>query len=112
MINSDQGSPRSNSTSRERDIVKKGIKRLEKQILQLISVLISGEQVDIVLLKKCKTVDVPAVNSAIGNVQKALQKYIGFDGTDLDVKWPYRTSIQFDESLLSPTSLWRYAGGL
>ena len=34
MINSDQGSPRSNSTSRERDIVKKGIKRLEKQILQ------------------------------------------------------------------------------
>ena len=26
------------------------------------------------------------MNSAIGNVQKALQKYIGFDGTDLDVK--------------------------
>ena len=34
------------------------------------------------LLKKCKTVDVPAMNSAIGNVQKALQKYIGFEGMD------------------------------
>ena len=66
----------------ERDIVKKGIKRLEKQIIQLISVLISWEQVDIALLKKCKTVDVPAVNSAIGNVQKALKKYVGFEGMD------------------------------
>ena len=26
----------------------------------------------------------PAVNSAIGNVQKALQKYVGFDGMDSD----------------------------
>ena len=34
------------------------------------------------LLKKCKTVDVPAMNSAIGNVQKALQKYVGFEGMD------------------------------
>ena len=39
---------------------------------------------DIALLKKCKTVDVPAVNSAIGNVQKALQKYVGFNGMDSD----------------------------
>ena len=35
---------------------------------------------NIALLKKCKTVDVPVVNSAIGNVQKALQKYLGFNG--------------------------------
>ena len=37
---------------------------------------------DIALLKKCKNVNVPAVNSAIGNVQKALQKYVGFEGMD------------------------------
>ena len=69
-INLDRGSPISNPTSRERDIVKKGIERLEKQILQLISVFISHDQVYISLLKKCKTVDVPAVNSAIGNIQR------------------------------------------
>ena len=37
---------------------------------------------DIALLKKCKTVDVPAVNSAIGNIQRALQKYVGFEGME------------------------------
>ena len=37
---------------------------------------------DIALLKKCKTV--PAVNSEIGNEQKALQKYNGFEGMDLE----------------------------
>ena len=45
-------------------------------------VFISRDQVNISLVKKCKTVDVPAVNSAIGNVQKALQKYVGFSGMD------------------------------
>ena len=34
------------------------------------------------LLKKCKTVDVPAVNFVIGNMQKGLQKYFGFEGMD------------------------------
>ena len=61
-------------------MVRKGIKRMEKQISQLTSVFISQEQVEIALLKKCKTVDVPTVNSAIGNVQRALQKYVGFEG--------------------------------
>ena len=42
----------------------------------------SQDQVNVTLLKKCKTVDVPAVNSAMGNVQKALQKYLGFSGMD------------------------------
>ena len=37
---------------------------------------------DIALLKKCKTVDVPAVNSAIGTIQRALQKYVGFEGME------------------------------
>ena len=41
---------------------------------------------NIALLKKCKTVDVPTVNTAIENVQKALQKalqkYEGFSEMD------------------------------
>ena len=82
VINSDQGSPRSNLASRIRDVVKKGMVRLEKQIVQLISVHISWNQVDIALLKKCKTIDVPAMNSAIGNVQRALQKYVEFNRMD------------------------------
>ena len=73
-------STESESINLERDIVRKGIERLEKQISQLIEPTISKDQVDIVLLKRCKTVDVPAVNSAIGNIQKALQKYVGFKG--------------------------------
>ena len=70
----------SEATNLERDIVRKGIERLEKQISQLIGSAISKDQVDIALLKRCKTVDVPAVNSAISNIQKALQKYVGFKG--------------------------------
>ena len=75
-------SSQTNQSSREREIVKKGIERLEKQTLQLINVFISRDQVNIALLKKCKTVDVPAVNSVISNVQKALQKYVGFSRMD------------------------------
>ena len=67
----------------ERDIIRKGIERLERQILQLIGSPISKHQVDIALLKRCKTVDVPAVNSAVGHIQKALQKYVGFKGCNL-----------------------------
>ena len=55
---------------------------MEKHILQLINVFISRDQVNIALLRKCKTVYVPALHSAIGNVQKALQKYVGFSGMD------------------------------
>ena len=49
---------------------------MEKQFLQYI------DQVNITLVKKCKTMDVPAVNSLIGNIQKALQKYVGVNGMD------------------------------
>ena len=35
---------------------------------------------NIALLKKSKTVNVPAVNSAIRKIQKWLQKYTGFSG--------------------------------
>ena len=41
----DCGSPKSNHTDREREVVRKGIERMEKQIIQLISVFISREQV-------------------------------------------------------------------
>ena len=59
-----------------------GIERLEKQILQFLDVFISHDQVNIALLKKCKTVDVPAVYSVIGNMQKALQKYVEFSSME------------------------------
>ena len=78
----DQGSLKLKATSREKEVVRKGIERKEKQITQLISVFISRQQVDISLLKKCKTVDVLAVNSVIGNIQRALQKYVGFEGME------------------------------
>ena len=55
---------------------------MERQISQLIGAIISKDQVNIALLKNCKTVDVPTVNSAVGNIQKALQKYVGFKGMD------------------------------
>ena len=55
---------------------------MQKQIYQLISVQVSLEHVDIALLKKCKTVDVPAVNAAIGNIQRALQKFVSLEGMD------------------------------
>ena len=51
-------SPQGNPSSQEREIVKKGIERLKKQILQLLNVFISQTQVNITLLKKCKTVNV------------------------------------------------------
>ena len=41
----DRGSPKPNHTDRERKVVRKGIERMEKQIIQLISVFISREQV-------------------------------------------------------------------
>ena len=63
-------------------MVRKGIERMEKQIIQVISVFIFIQQMDIGLLKNCNTVDVPAVNSAIGNIQRSLQKYVGFEGME------------------------------
>ena len=75
-------SSQSYTCSKEQEIVRKGIERLEKQILQYIDVYISRDQVNVTLIKKFKTTDVPAVISAIGNIQKALQKNVGFNGMD------------------------------
>ena len=57
---SNQGSQKTNATRREREVLRKGIERMQKQIFQLISVQISQEHLDIALLKKCKTIDIPA----------------------------------------------------
>ena len=70
--------------ARERKIVRKGIDWLEMQINQYINVYVSKDQIDIALIKKCKTTDIPALNSDMGNIQKALQKYVDFDGMDPD----------------------------
>ena len=52
------------------------------QIKQFTSVYASKDQVDIALIKKCKTMDIPALNSTVENIKKALQRYVGFDGMD------------------------------
>ena len=36
------------------------------------------------MIKKYKTVDVPTVHSALGSIQKSLQKYITFSGVEYD----------------------------
>ena len=68
--------------SREQDIVRKGKERLEKQISQYTQIQITKDHMDIALLKKCKTTDIPAVNIAIVAIQRALQKYVGFNDID------------------------------
>ena len=73
---------RAENRSRERDNVRKGMERLEKEISQYTQVKISKEQIDIALLKKCKTTDIPAVNLAIANIQRALQQFVGFSNID------------------------------
>ena len=93
------GSPRSNTTCREREVVRKGIERIQKQISQLISRHISQEQVDIALLKKCKTVDVPVVNATIKNIQRALQKYVSFEGMEAEFCDEY-------ENLMDKAQVW------
>ena len=41
-----------------------------------------NDQIDIALTKKCITTDNPALNSAMGNTQKALQIYVWVVGMD------------------------------
>ena len=54
------------------------------------------DQVDIALLKKCKTIDIPAVNWVIGYVQKALQKYVVFEG--MDSEYCNRIEVLMDQA--------------
>ena len=72
---------RSNLT-REHDVVGKGIERSEKLILQLISTRIPSDYVDIALIRKCSTIDLPALQSASKTCEKSLLKYLSFPGID------------------------------
>ena len=65
---------------RERDVVRKGIERSEKLILQLIS--IPSDYVDLALIRKCNTIDFPALQSASKTCEKSLIKYFSFPGVD------------------------------
>ena len=68
--------------TRERDVVRKGIERSEKLILQLISTRIPVDYVDIALIRKCNTIDLPALQSATKTCEKSLLKYLSFPGID------------------------------
>ena len=61
------------TNKREREIVRKGIERTEKQLKQIILNDLETTGMDISLIKKFKMVDVPAVHVAVGNMQKSLQ---------------------------------------
>ena len=67
---------------RERDVVRKGIEQSEKLILQLISTKIPSDYVDISLIRKCNTIDLPALQSASKTCEKSLLKYLSFPGVD------------------------------
>ena len=85
--------------AREREVVKKGIDRLEKQVLQYIGVFISKDLVDITLVKKCQTTDIPALNIAVGKMQKSLKRYVGFE--DIDVN-----NCNKIENLMDKAQIW------
>ena len=53
---------------RERDVVRKGIERPGKIILQLISSKIPSDYIDIALIRKCNTIDCSAI--CIQNLRK------------------------------------------
>ena len=91
--------------AREREVIRKGIDRLEKQILQYIGVYISKDQVDIGHIKMCKFTDILALNTAMGNIQKSLQRYVGCDGKDPE----YCNEI---ENLMDRAQVWGYRRNL
>ena len=55
---------------------------MEKLILQLISTRIPSDYVDIALIRKCNTIDLPALQSASKTCEKSLLKYLSFPGVD------------------------------
>ena len=52
--------------------------------MQFTKIEIVEEPLNIPLIKKCKTFDVPSVHAAVGHIQKALQRYVKFPGTDTE----------------------------
>ena len=86
MVLNENNSSRDNlnleTNKRKCEVVRKGIEQTEKQLRQLILNDIQTDSMDISLIKKYKTVDVPCIHSAIGNIQKSLQRYVKFSGVD------------------------------
>ena len=80
-------------------MVCKGIERSEKLILQLISTKIPSDYVDIALIRKCNTIDLPALQSALKTCKKSLLKYLSFPGVD----YSYCVRISF---LLDSAESW------
>ena len=52
--------------------------------MQIIKNKIIEEPLDIPSVKKCKNVDVPAVHTTVAHIQKALQSYVKFPGTNTE----------------------------
>ena len=48
----------------------------------LISTKIPSDYVDIALIRKCNTIDLPALQSALKICEKSLLKYLSFPGVD------------------------------
>ena len=67
---------------KERDVVRKGLERSEHLISQLISTEIPTNYPDVALIRKCNTVDMPALQSATRNCEKALLKYFSYPDID------------------------------
>ena len=68
--------------SREREVICKGIEHSEKLILQLISTRIPTDYGDISLIRKCNTIDLPALQSTTKTCEKSLLKYLSFPNAD------------------------------
>ena len=81
---------------RECDFVRKGIERSEKLIKQIICTCIPTDYVDIALIRKCNTIDLPALQSASKACEKSLLKYLLF--SDVDNAYSDRVSVVLDQA--------------
>ena len=84
------------NTFREREVIRKGIERSENLILQLISTKIPTDCVDISLIRKGNTIDLPALQSATKTCEKSLLKYLSFP--DADNSYCDRISALLDQA--------------
>ena len=81
---------------REHDVIRKRIERSEKLILQIISTRTPDDYVDIALIRKCNTIDLPALQSASKTCEKSLLKYLLFP--DLDNSYCDSISALLDDA--------------
>jgi len=72
------------SNKRKTEIIRKGIERAMKKLRQIISINLTESSRNISLIKKHKMINVPAIHTAVENIQKSLQKYLKFSEVDYD----------------------------